>query len=92
MTDVHESADGAEDGQLADIDAEANRWVAALTLTGLLVTILVIAGLYVTTTARAVNQVCFQKKMNDEHTLMEAFFQAPPEQDAIVEAMRACSH
>ena len=92
MTDVRESVDGNEDGQLADIDAEAKRWVAALTFTGLLITIVFIAGLYVTTAAHAVNQACFQKKIDDEHTLMEASFQAPPEQDAVVNAMRACSH
>ena len=92
MTNVRESVDGNEDGQLADIDAEAKRWVAALTFTGLLITIVFIAGLYVTMTAHAVNQACFQKKINDEHTLMEAFFEAPPEQDAVVNAMRACSH
>jgi hypothetical protein len=92
MTDVRESVDGDEDGQLAHIDAEAKRWVAALTFTGLLMTILFIAGLYVAMTAHAVNQGCFQRKMNDEHTLLEASFQAPPEQDAAVEAVRACSH
>ncbi|QQC66064.1 hypothetical protein [Paraburkholderia ginsengisoli] len=92
MLDARESVDSDEDGQLTDIDAEAKKWVAALTLTGLLVTLLVIAGLYITATMRDVDHVCFEKKMNDEHSLMEAFFQLSPEQDALVEKMRACSN
>jgi hypothetical protein len=92
MIDARESVDGDEDGQLADVDAEAKKWVAALTLTGLLMTLLVLAGLYITTTVRDVNHACFDKKMNDEHLLMEAFFQISPEQDALVEKMRACSN
>lgn len=92
MIDIRASGEGDEDRQLPGDDVEAKRRVSALTLTGLLVIILVIAGLYVATTPRNVNQECFQKKMNDEHTLMEAFSQAPPGQDAVVEAMRACSH
>jgi hypothetical protein len=57
-----------------------------------LMTLLVIAALYITTAVRDVNHVCFEKKMNDEHSLMEAFFQISPEQDALVETMRACSN
>jgi hypothetical protein len=91
MIDIKDSIAGVEDGQLSASDVDAQRWVAALTLTGLLMTVLVIAGLYVATTPRDVNQACFQQTMADEHTLLEAAFQTPPEQDAIVEAMRACS-
>ncbi|SAL33640.1 hypothetical protein AWB69_03031 [Caballeronia udeis] len=92
MIDIRASGEGDEDRQLPGDDAEVKRRVSALTFTGLLMTILVIAGLYLAMTPRNVNQACFQQQMNDEHTLMEAFFQAPPEQDAVVEAMRACSH
>ncbi|SIT35612.1 hypothetical protein BN2475_50127 [Paraburkholderia ribeironis] len=91
MIGIKESMKGDEDGPLSASAVEAQRWVAALTLTGLLMTILVIAGLYVATTPRNVNQACFQAKMDDEHTLLEASFQTSSDQDAIVEAMRACS-
>lgn len=89
MTGIKTSTTGHEDDQLSAGDLEAQRWVAALTLTGLLMTLLVIAGLYVATTPRIVNQACFQTRMNDEHTLLEAAFLTPPEQDVFVEAMRA---
>ncbi|MFK4445995.1 hypothetical protein ABH944_006190 [Caballeronia udeis] len=92
MIDIRASGEGAEARQLPGDDVEAKRRVSALTLTGLPMIILAIAGLYVAMTPRNVDQACFQKKMNDEHTLMEAFFQAPAGQDAVVEAMRACSH
>jgi hypothetical protein len=91
MIGIKEGMKGDEDGQLSASDVEAQRWVAGLTLIGLLMTILVIAGLYVATTPRNVNQGCLRAKMLDEHTFLEASFQTPPEQDAIVEAMRACS-
>ncbi|MFM0204935.1 hypothetical protein PQR53_34515 [Paraburkholderia fungorum] len=91
MIGIEESTKGDEDSQLSASDVQAQRWVAALTLTGLLMTILIIAGLYVATTPRNVNQACFQTEMDDGHILLEASFQTPPEQDAIVEVMRACS-
>lgn len=91
MIGINESMKGDEDGQLSAHDVETQRWVAALTLTGLMMTMLVIAGVVVATTPLNVDQACFQTKMDDEHTLLEASFQTPPEQDAIVEAMRACS-
>jgi hypothetical protein len=91
MTGIKESMKGDEGGHLSAGDVETQQWVAALTLTGLLMTILVLAGLSVVTTPRRVNQMCFQTKMNDEHTFLEASFQTPPEQDAITAAMRACS-
>lgn len=92
MIGINEGVKGDEGGQPSASDVETQRWVAALTLTGLLMTLVVIAGLYVGTIPRSVNQACFRAKMDDGHTLLEASFQTPPEQDAIVEAMRACSH
>ncbi|CAB3795678.1 hypothetical protein [Paraburkholderia fynbosensis] len=91
MTGIKESMKGDEGAHLSACDVQTQQWVAALTLTGLLMTILVLAGLSGVTASRHVNQVCFRTKMNDGHTLLEASFQTPPEQDAIVEAMRACS-
>lgn len=83
---------GHDDGEpLADIEVEAKPWVAALTLTGLVMTLLLVAGLCVATSARHTDQACFRKEINGEHTLMEAFFPNPPERNAITEAIRACS-
>jgi hypothetical protein len=84
---------GPEIGEhLSASDVETQQWVAALTLTGLLMTILVLAGLSVATTPRRFNRVCFQTKMDDAHILLAAFSQTPSEQDAIAAAIRACSH
>jgi hypothetical protein len=91
MIHAREGADGDEDDPAADIDADAKRWVVALTLTGLLMTLLVIAGVYVATTARGVNRVCVEKKANDEPTLMDAFFQAAQEQEGREELQRRCA-
>ena len=81
MIHATERADRDDDGALASIDADAKRWVVALTLTGLLMSLLVIAGVYVATTARGVNEPCVEKKTNDELTMMDAFFQGSPEWD-----------
>ncbi|CAD6558575.1 hypothetical protein [Paraburkholderia metrosideri] len=92
MIGIEKSVKEDENGQLSASDVEAQRWVAGLTFTGLLMTMLVIAGAYAATTPRDIDQACFQAKIADEHALLEAAFQTPPEQDAMVEARRACSH
>lgn len=91
MIGIEEKAKGDESGQLSSSDVEAQRWVAGLAFTGLLMTLLVIAGAYIATSPRDIGQACFHAKMADEHALLEASFQSPPEQDVIVEPMRACS-
>lgn len=35
---------------------------------------------------------CLRKTANDPHTLMEAFFQNPPEQNALILMRRVCSN
>jgi hypothetical protein len=40
---------------------------------------------------RANNNLCLQQVANDEHTTLEAFFQNPAEQDALVQAITICS-
>jgi hypothetical protein len=78
--------------RMPDEEAEAQRWISALTLTGLLLTLLVVAASFSSVAPRDVDRACFERKLNGEHALMEAFFQNPPEQSAVVQAMRACSH
>jgi len=80
-----------EDGQLVGSDTETKHWVNALTLTWLVLTLLVAAGLSFLLAYGEVNPACFERKMNDEHTLMEAFFQNPPAQNAMMQAIHACS-
>jgi hypothetical protein len=40
---------------------------------------------------RSNNMRCLQQVANEEHTSLEAFFQNPAEQDALVQAMSVCS-
>jgi hypothetical protein len=82
---------GGEQEQIADRDVEVQRWTSALTFTGLLLTLLVVAASFAPVASRDVDQACFKRKLGDEHALMEAFFQNPPEQSAIFQAIRACS-
>jgi hypothetical protein len=92
MIRAREGVDGDEDGPVAEVDADAKRWVVALTFTGLLMTLLVIAGVYVTTVGRGVNRVCVQKETKGEPMLMEDFFQASPEWDGREESQRRCEN
>jgi hypothetical protein len=40
---------------------------------------------------RSNNMRCLQQVANEEHASLEAFFQNPTEQDALVQAMNVCS-
>ncbi|MGF6767789.1 hypothetical protein P3T18_000259 [Paraburkholderia sp. GAS199] len=91
MIGIEKGTKSHENAHLSQGDVEAQRWVAALTLTGLLMTLLMIAGLHAATTHPDIDQTCFRTKMDDESTLLKASFQSPADQDAIVEAMRACT-
>lgn len=80
-----------ESGQLIERNTEAKLWAKAITCAWLLPPLLMAAGLWVWMASGHVNRACFERRMNDEHTLMEAFFPNPPAQDAAMQAIHACS-
>lgn len=90
MAEIGQSAKDDEEARFSEIDADTKRWVAGLTLTGLLMTMLLVVELIDSTTARDVNPACFRKEMRDEHTWMDAFFQNPPDRNALAAAMHTC--
>lgn len=91
MADGSEVVKEGEQAQVADSEGETKRWTSALILTGLLLTLFFIAFSLVRLESGDVDQACFERTLSDEHALMEAAFQNPPEQGAIVQAMQACS-
>ncbi|TDV33947.1 hypothetical protein C7405_110198 [Paraburkholderia caballeronis] len=91
MFDTDECVGDDESGRLSNEEADAERWVAALTLTGLLMTMMLVAGLSARSAVHDVDPACFRNAMNGERALMEASFQSAPEQDAVMQARRACS-
>ncbi|WP_146010007.1 hypothetical protein [Burkholderia sp. WAC0059] len=91
MEEKSEGIKDGEGGRLIESDTETKHWVNAIIFTWLLLTVVITAGLWVRTVSGDVNQACFERGMNDEYTLMEAFFQNPPEQNAVMQAVHACS-
>ncbi|MGV2292972.1 hypothetical protein AAHK20_29985 [Trinickia sp. YCB016] len=89
MTNITEGVQSNKNAQLLDGKAHTKWWVCMLVLNGLLLTLL---WLYLEPTPRGVDRACLKNKMSDAHTLDEAFFQSPPDQNAIQQAIRACSH
>lgn len=90
MAETRGNVERDEDDASLEFDAEAKRWVAGLTLTALLLTVLFVVGLYAAASASGANPACLKRKMNDEHALMEAFFQNPPQNSAVAQGVRAC--
>jgi hypothetical protein len=86
-----EALKGGNGGKSIEGDAESKHWINAIAFIWLLLTLVMIAGLCVRPASGDVNQACFQRRMSEEHALMEAFFQNPPEQNALTRAIHACS-
>ena len=78
-------------GKSVEDDAKNGHWINATAFICLVLILLTITALWVAAASRDVNQACFQWTVNEEHALMEASFQNPPEQDALAQAIRACS-
>jgi hypothetical protein len=87
----HEGIEDGNAGKTMDGAREAEHWITAIVVTWLLLTLAIIAGVCLWHASRDVDQACFQQRMNDEHTLMEAFFENPPEQNAVMQAKKNCS-
>lgn len=91
MADSSEVLKEGEEEQIPDSDGEAKRWTSALVVTGLLLTLFFVAVSLLRLESQPVDQACLARTLSDEHALLEASFQNPPEQGAIVQAMHACS-
>jgi hypothetical protein len=70
---------------------EARQWVKGIVVT------LTVFALFIAVAARsvssrpAVNELCLKEMAQEEHTTLDAFFQNPVEQDALVQAITVCS-
>ena len=84
------------------LNGDASGWRRFVSGAGLqwvvgMANMLLILGLFVLAVAKAPSSVrsnnmrCLQQVANEEHTSLEAFFQNPAEQDALVQAMNVCS-
>lgn len=101
MDDTRANVERDEDEQRldweadTDPDTDAKRWVAALTLTGLLATVVLIAALHATAHAGHADRACATDATTDaataEHALLAAFFASPPQDEAAAAATRACA-
>lgn len=92
MADVRNDVHSTEETALLDSEADAQLWVGALVFTGLLLTLLFVAGLAIVTARGNVDRQCFERNVPDEQTMQEAFFQYPPDRSAATQAVRGCPH
>jgi len=67
------------------------RWAAGIAVAVAAIGAVVLAIACAPASIRANNNLCLQQVANDEHTTLEAFFQNPAEQDALVQAITICS-
>lgn len=66
-------------------------WVVGIANMLLILALFVLAVAKAPSSARSNNMRCLQQVANEEHVSLEAFFQNPAEQDALVQAMNVCS-
>lgn len=69
----------------------SRRWVAGISIAVLIISLFVVAVSCSTSSVRANDKLCLERVANDEHTAMEAFFQNPADQDALVQAITLCA-
>ena len=70
---------------------EKRHWTIAIGITLAIIALFAIAAGWVASSVRANNILCLQQVANDEHVSLDAFFQNPAQQDALVEAATLCS-
>lgn len=71
--------------------ADAIRWATGIAVAVAAIGAVVMAIACAPASIRANNNLCLQQVANDEHTTLEAFFQNPADQDALVLAITICS-
>jgi hypothetical protein len=67
------------------------QWVIGIANMLLILALFVLAVARAPSSVRSNNMRCLQQVANEEHVSLEAFFQNPAEQDALVQAMSVCS-
>ncbi|WP_144142176.1 hypothetical protein [Paraburkholderia sp. BCC1884] len=87
----HSSTSCAKTSRSAREQVERGRWIVGLLVTLVVVAAFVAAVAYAPASIRANNALCLQQLANEEHTSLEAFFQNPVEQDALVQAVAVCA-
>jgi hypothetical protein len=67
------------------------QWVIGMANMLLILVLFVLAVAKAPSSVKSNNMRCLQQVANEEHVSLEAFFQNPAEQDALVQAMSVCS-
>ncbi|SDG80466.1 hypothetical protein SAMN05216466_105241 [Paraburkholderia phenazinium] len=67
------------------------QWMVGITNMLLILALFALAVVKAPSSAKSNNMRCLQQVANEEHASLEAFFQNPAQQDALVQAMRICS-
>ena len=67
------------------------QWIVGVTNMLLILALFVLAVVKAPSSVRVNNMRCLQQIANEEHVSLEAFFQNPAQQDALVQAMNVCS-
>ena len=67
------------------------RWAIGIANMLLILALFVLAVARAPSSVRSNNMGCLQQVANEEDVSLEAFFQNPTEQDALVQAMNVCS-
>jgi hypothetical protein len=67
------------------------QWVMGIANMLLILALFGLAVVRAPSSARSNNMRCLQQVANEENVALEAFFQNPAEQDALVQAMNVCS-
>jgi hypothetical protein len=73
------------------VSGEGLQWVVGIANMLLILGLFVLAVAKAPSSVRSNNARCLQQVANEEHVSLEAFFQNPAEQDALVQAMNVCS-
>jgi hypothetical protein len=67
------------------------QWVVGIANMLLILALFALAVTKAPSSVRSNNMRCLQQVANEEHVSLEAFFQNPADQDALVQAMNVCS-
>ncbi|MGF6976038.1 hypothetical protein QFZ94_004488 [Paraburkholderia sp. JPY465] len=67
------------------------RWIAGVSVVIVTMALVGAAAFCSTSSVRANNKRCLESLANDEDIALEAFFQNPAEQDALVQAVTQCA-
>lgn len=89
---VQKSTPGAvAPGKGVLISEVARQWVVGVASMLLILALFVLALVKAPSSVWSNNMRCLQQVANEEHVSLEAFFQNPAQQDALVQAMNVCS-